>query len=137
MIKVQYIDEVYYGEINERNTVYNSFNTSSSSTSSDSSDSIDNSYNSNTYSSSKRVKREIDDYSISSTDKAFTDKYYLIDKKYRDIIECKIINQQFTQTEIADYLGISRKTLYQRYFEIQAKHPNLIYFTHLYKRTTR
>ena len=109
MIRVKYLDSISYGSGNYDAAV---FNTSSSS-------SID--IATKIARNEKNNLQEILSLylSLNKTSKKKIDEYFAMDPKIRELIEFKCINSSMTQTEVAEGLGISRQTLYNRINKVE------------------
>lgn len=115
MNKCRYIDEYLERTISTSHsfsTVYDSFHTSSS-----------------TSSYEKMSKNDITKEQLEFFED-FLRRYLRVPRKFRDIIECKILNPSYGHQEIANELHISRKHLYMKYLQMARRYKPLIFFTH-------
>lgn len=113
MLKIRYVDEVFYNnKLNTNNDILKVFATSSSS----SIDPTRRALNNRKINFLELIASYI---ALDKDIKQMINKYFEIPSKIRDIIECKAVNPGYSQSEIAEELKISRQTLYNRINELK------------------
>ena len=113
MVNIQFFDGIFYGKVNENHDIDEIFNTSSSSSS------IDDAERARRYDKKNLLDIMRNYLSLPDELRITIDLYFQIPAKIRQLIEYKAVHIGESQSEVAEALGISRQTLYNRINELE------------------